>query len=148
MDKEQLFRARLDEDDVEVPGVGTVRVRALNRAEAMSVQAAEGTEATERRILAFGVIDPPFFDGEPADLPYETRLRNAERDAARWQMASPGGEIEPVTRKIAALSGMGPDSAKQAVREFVANPDAEFPVLPGAEAGDDGGPAQGGDAER
>lgn len=125
MDKELLFKARLPEEDVEVPGVGTVRIRALNRAEAMHVQEAKGLAAAERRIVALGMVDPVL----------------TEAEVGRWGDASAAGELELVSRRIAALSGMLQGSAKEAVKEFLANPDAEFPVLPSAEAGDDGGPA-------
>lgn len=129
MDKELLFKPRLPEADVDIPGVGTVRVRGLSRVEAMLVQKAQGVDATERRILAYGMVDPEM----------------TEVEVARWQKSSVAGEIEPVSRKIAELSGMLDNSAKEAVKEFEANPDSEFRVLPGAEAGHDGGPASDGD---
>lgn len=122
MDKELLFKPRLPEEEIEVPGVGTMRVRGLNRIEAMHVQAANGPEATERRILSLGLVDPVL----------------TEAEVGRWQKASAAGEIEPVSTRIAVLSGMAPDAAKEQVKAFEANPDAEFPVLPGTEAGDDG----------
>lgn len=125
MDKEALFRPRLAEDDVEVPGVGTVRVRALSRLEAMHVQDANSPEASERRILAAGMVDPPL----------------TEAEARRWQEAAPAGELEPVTDRIAELSGMKPGADKDAYKTFEADPGSEFRVLPGSEAGDDGGPA-------
>lgn len=129
MDKELLFKPRLPEADVELPGLGIARVRGLNRAEAMAIEAAKGVEAKERKIIAFGMVDPAL----------------TESEAGQWQKAAPAGELEPVTRKIAELSGMLPGSAKEAVKEFEANPDAEFPTLPGAEAKHDGGPPSGGD---
>lgn len=129
MDKELLFKPRLPEEPVDIPGVGTVRVRGLNRIEAMHVQAANGPEATERRIMALGMVDPVM----------------TEAEVGRWQKASAAGEIERVSTRIAVLSGMAPDSAKAAVKEFEANPDAEFRSLPGPEARDDGEPAPGGD---
>lgn len=131
MDKEALFRPRLPEDDVEVPGVGTVRVRALSRIEAMHVQAANGPEATERRILAAGLVDPTL----------------TEAEAGKWQKAAPAGELEPVTTRIAELSGMAPDSDKETYKSFRDEPDAGVRALPGAEAVDDGGPAPVGDEQ-
>lgn len=132
MDKELLFKPRLPEADVEVPGVGTLRVRGLNRAEAMHVQAANGTEATERRILALGLVDPEL----------------TEAEVGRWMKAATAGELEPVSRRIAELSGMLDGADKAAYKEFEADPGSEFRVLPGAEAGDDDGPAERGDVER
>lgn len=123
MDKDLLFKPRLPEDDVEIPGVGTVRVRGLSRIEAMHVQAAKGPEATERRILALGLVDPKL----------------TEAEAGRWQDASPAGELEPVTDRIAELSGMNPGSDRETYRTFRDEPGAGVRVLPGAEAGPDGG---------
>jgi hypothetical protein len=118
--KARLLKPRLPEADVDVPGVGTVRVRGLNRAEAIQVQGAKGIEATERKILALGMVDPTM----------------TEAEAGQWQKASPGNEIDIVTTRIAELSGMLDGSAKGVVKEFEANPDAEFRALPSAEAGD------------
>jgi hypothetical protein len=99
MDKEALFRPRLAEDDVDVPGIGTVRVRALNRAEVMAVQGVAGLEARERKILAAGMVDPAL----------------TESEAGQWQKASPGGEIEPVSTRIAELSGLVEGAPKSGV---------------------------------
>jgi hypothetical protein len=129
VDLDLLFKPRLAEEDIEIPGVGTLRIRALNRLEALHVSAAKSEADRERRILVIGVVDPTL----------------TEDDVKRWQRASAAGEIEVVSTRIAVLSGMAPDSAKEAVKEFEANPDAEFPVLPSPEAGHDGGPATGGD---
>ena len=92
-----LAGGQLPEDDVHVPGVGVVRVRGLNRAEAMAVQGAKGTEATERKILAFGMVKPAM----------------TEAEVGQWQGASLAGAIEVVSRKIAELSGMLSESAKE-----------------------------------
>jgi hypothetical protein len=127
--KSLLLKSRIPEANVDLPGVGTVRVRGLNRAEALRVEAAKGVEARERRILALGMVDPAI----------------TEAEAGQWQRNAPAGELDPVSTKIAELSGMLPGSAKEAVKEFVADPDAEFPVLPGAEVGDDSVPASDGD---
>lgn len=129
MDKEKLFTPRLPEADVEIPGVGTIRVRALNRAEVLIVEGVKSLDAKDRKLISLGMVDPAL----------------TEAEAGRWQKASPAGELEPVTVKIAELSGMLPDSAKEAVKEFVANPDKEFHPLPGAEAEHDGVAAAGGD---
>ncbi|MEU4675740.1 hypothetical protein [Micromonospora sp. NPDC023737] len=132
MDKAALFAPRLPEDDVEVPGIGTVRVRGLNRSEAMDVGKIDDLALRDRTLIAIGLVDPKLSVSE----------------VKRWGEAAPASELEAVSRRIAQLSGMLPDSVKEAVREFEANPDAEFRALPGAGAGDDGGPDDGGDAER
>lgn len=131
MDKELLFKSRLNEADVEVPGVGTVRVRGLSRGEVIVMRKATDSAETldgprqlviERKMIASAIVDPVL----------------TEAEVKRWQDASPAGELDPVTNKISELSGLDDDAAKKAVVEFEADPDAEFPDVPGAEAGDDG----------
>jgi hypothetical protein len=122
MDKETLLTPRLPEATVEIPGVGTIRVRGLNRAEAMLVQQAQGPEAIERKLLAFGMVDPVM----------------TEAEVGRWQKASVAAELEPVTAKITELSGLLPGSAKEAVKTFRGESRNGVRLLPGSEAGDDG----------
>lgn len=102
MDKDALFRPRVDEDDVEIPGVGTVRVRGLTRHEVLAAQQGRlgDTMAAERAMLALGMLDPKL----------------TEDEVARWQRACPAGEMEPVTRKIQELSGMLDGSPKSGLR--------------------------------
>jgi hypothetical protein len=132
---DQLFGPRaatpsgMPEDDVEVTGLGLVRVRGLSRDEALSLRGIAGRAESERALLAFAMVSP--------------RLTPAQ--VARWQAASPAGEMEPVTDKVAELSGMLDDSAKQAVKDFEANPEAEFRVFSGGQAGDAGGGPSGAD---
>lgn len=130
-DKELLFKPRLPEDDVEVPGVGTVRVRSLSRAEVMLLQkmAQDGEDpaAVERKMLSIALVDPAL----------------TEAEVGRWQRASIAGELEPVSDKVTALSGLDDDAAKAAYKEFEADPGSEFRLLPGAETVDDGGAAEG-----
>jgi hypothetical protein len=137
-DKELLFKPQLPEEDVDVPGRGTFRVRALTRAEVLSLRhVKEGPDqaaAVERKMMSLAVIA---FNGEPGSL--------TEADIGRWQKASAAGEMEPITRRVAVLSGMADDAAKAAYKEFEADPDSEFRVLPSGQVGDDGGPAPGGD---
>lgn len=115
-DKELLFKPRLPEADVDVPGVGTVRVRGLSRSEAMSLRAsADNVEAVDRRMLFLGLVDPKL----------------TEDEVSQWYAASPAGEIEPITIKISELSGMTEGAAKEAYKAFDENPDAEFRLPPG-----------------
>jgi hypothetical protein len=127
--RERLFKPRLPEAEVEVEGIGTIRVRGLSRIEAMLVQKANGIAAMERTMLALAMVDPEL----------------TEAEVSRWQKASTAGELEPVTQKISELSGMTQESAKEAMRTFRDEPGDGVRVLPGAEAGDDGGPAAPGD---
>lgn len=123
MDKDLLFKPRVPEDDVEIPGVGTVRVRGLTRAEAVMVSETKGAAATERKTLALGLVDPVL----------------TEAEAGQWQKASTAGELQKVSLRIAELSGMMPDSAKDAVRNFRDESESGIRLLPSAETVDDGG---------
>jgi hypothetical protein len=98
VDKDTLLKPRLPEADVDIPGVGTVRVRGLSRYEVLLAQKEQpkGVVAYERVMLRFGMVDPAL----------------TEDEATQWQKASPAGELEPVTRQIAALSGMGEGADK------------------------------------
>jgi hypothetical protein len=136
VDKDLLFKPRLAEADVEIPGVGTVRVRALSRAEVLLVRKAtdlagdvDGPRALvlERKMIATAMVDPVL----------------TESEVGRWQNASAAGELEPVTDAIQRLSGMLPTAAKEAYRDLEADPEAEFRNVPGSEAGDDGRPTAG-----
>lgn len=100
MDKELLFKPRLPEAEVELAGIGVVRVRGLSRAEALQVQAAKGAEATERKTLTLGLVDPKL----------------TEAEVGRWQAASAAGEIQAVAMRIAELSGMVEHADKEAYK--------------------------------
>lgn len=108
MDKELLFKPRLAEEDVEIPGVGTVRVRALSRGEVLRAQGAKGVAAIERAMLATGMVDPAL----------------TEDEAKQWQESSPAGELEPVTRVIQRLSGMEAGADKAAAKSDSEQPGA------------------------
>ncbi|HEV8568984.1 MAG TPA: hypothetical protein VGQ92_18200 [Actinoplanes sp.] len=100
MDKETLLKPRLPEDDVEIPGVGTVRVRGLSRGEVLRGQGLKGVDL-EAYMLAAGMVDPPMTRDE----------------VKQWQAASPAGELEPVTDVISRLSGLDEGAAKSDVPE-------------------------------
>lgn len=129
--KDLLLKPRLPEADVDLPGVGSVRVRGLSRAEGIEVQKLidKGWDRMERKLLSLAMVDPPL----------------TEAEVGEWQQASVGGEIEPVTQHVMELSGLMQGADKEAYKEFDADPAAEFRALPGGEAVDDGGPAPGGD---
>ncbi|MGH9251139.1 MAG: hypothetical protein ACRD0W_16685 [Acidimicrobiales bacterium] len=131
VDKDQLLKPRLPERDVDLPGVGTVRVRALSRAEALTIRkiAGSGQDVLERKMLALAMVDPSMTEGE----------------AREWQEASTAGEIEPVTDAIADLSGMKEGAAKEAYQAFEADADTEFRVPVGRETRDDRGTPDSGD---
>lgn len=61
MDKELLFKGVKPEDDVELEGIGTIRVRALTRAEMQKLNADKPNvngQAVEMKMLVFGMVDP------------------------------------------------------------------------------------------
>jgi hypothetical protein len=121
-DKSLLFKARLPEADVEVPGVGTVRVRGLSRAEVMEVRSGVKDEADavkriaaiERKMLALALVDPVL----------------TEAEVGQWQTASTAGEMEPVTDKVQELSGTHEGSDKATYKRFEADPAEEFRLPP------------------
>lgn len=110
--KARLFKSRLPEEEVEVPGVGTVRVRALSRSEAMKLRkmSVASVEVIERKMLALALVDPKL----------------TEDEIGQWQEASTAGELEAVSNKVSELSGMTEGAAKEAYKEFDADPDSEF----------------------
>ncbi|HEX6579217.1 MAG TPA: hypothetical protein VF082_12705 [Jiangellaceae bacterium] len=102
MDKAVLLKRRLREDKVEIHGVGVVMVRGLSRGEADEVVAAReahGVLAMERKILAFGMVDPALDEDE----------------VAQWQRAAGTDELNAVIERISELSGMDEGAAKSGV---------------------------------
>lgn len=96
----RLLARRIGEDTVEVEGVGTLRVRGLNRDESIRVGACTDVAERDRIMLSLGVVDPAL----------------TVDDVAAWQAAAPGGEIEDVSRRIAELSKMVPAAAKESYK--------------------------------
>jgi len=106
MDKSALLKPRAEtpsgmpEADVDVPGVGTVRVRGLSRWELITAQKLEGkTLEQERFILSKAMLDPQM----------------GEDDIAAWQKVSGPMEINAVAEKVNELSGIGKGAAKSGV---------------------------------
>ena len=123
--KARLLTPHLETLDVAIPGVGTVTVRALNRAEVLMLQQSQGT-ARERKMVALAMVNP----------------RMTEAKVGAWTLASPSGELEGVTVAIAKLSGLAvtlddgttPRVDKEVYEKFEGDPDTEFRVLPGEQA--------------
>lgn len=104
IDRDQLLaHARvLPEHDVETPA-GTVRVRALSRAEVLSLAPLAGdAQEIEVRVVAWGLIDPALSVDEVRD----------------WQKATTGEAITAISDAVAKLSGMGPDAQSEAEARF------------------------------
>lgn len=106
--KARLLAPRLPEGDVEIGGVGTVRVRALTRAELLHVGRLEskGPAAMERYTLACAMLDPAM----------------TEDDVAAWQQASPAAELNVVSEKVNELSGIAPGAPKEAYKSVRGEP--------------------------
>lgn len=125
----------MPEETVPVDGMGDVLVRGLSRGEVFLMQKtrADGgiktEDAYERRMLSLGLVHPEM----------------TEAEVGVWQQVSPAGEMEPVAAKIRDLSGLGEGADKSGVQDVRDEPGTGVRVLPGSEAGDDGGPATGAD---
>jgi hypothetical protein len=129
VDKEALFKARLPEEEYELPGLGVLRIRGLSRGEVLAAQHDDPRLAVfERRLLAKGIVDPKL----------------TETDVGRWQEASPAGEMEPLIKRIERLSGIGGEIAKDTYESFRDESGAGIRNVPGDETGDDGESAPGG----
>lgn len=93
MDKFDLFKGSFEEEDVELPGKGTVRVRALSRAEMQKLMnPIKGQEPTglevEIRMVVMGMVDP--------ELDID--------DAKLWSQKGTPGEWKKVCATITRLS--------------------------------------------
>lgn len=102
VNKEKLFTKRLAEDDVEVPGIGTFRVRELSRAEVLIIAKIEGWAAKERKMISLASLDPVL----------------TEREVGQWQEATGNDELDIISTKIAEMSGMVEKAGKQAYADF------------------------------
>jgi hypothetical protein len=97
VDKSALLAKRFGVEEVEIPGVGSVQVRPLSRAEAHGLRGQEMTEEEmEVRLLALAMVEPKL----------------TEADVKEWQGSAPAGELEPVVRTIVRISGMEQHAAK------------------------------------
>lgn len=135
VDKAKLLAKRaatpsgMPEDDVDVPGQGTVRVRGLSRAEQLltvkqgDIDAAGNPDITrvqaiEGRMLAMAMVDPEM----------------SEDEVATWQGCGGSNEIEPVVEKIQELSGLLPGQAKELTKSVPREPRARVRTVPRAKA--------------
>jgi hypothetical protein len=101
--KADLLKKRFGVEDVEIPGVGTVQVRPLSRAEALEVEGKEMSAAEmDRKLLAFGLVEPKLTEDEVAEL----------------QANTPAGLMQPVVKAIVRMSGMEQTAPKEAVKQF------------------------------
>lgn len=104
MDKDLLLARRVPEGDVELEGLGTVKVRGMSRYELLHssrVRDEKGDLAAERYILSVCMVDPAL----------------AEHEVAEWQKASLAPEINAVAMKVNELSGVAQGADKSGVQE-------------------------------
>lgn len=131
--KARLLKPRINEDTVDIEGVGTVRVRGLSRGEVFALRKAKEAgrlkdeAAWDRRLVSLAMVDPEM----------------TEDEVGEWQDNSPAGELEDVTKKIQELSGMAEGADKSSVEDVRGEPGDGVRVLPRTEAVDDGGDVEG-----
>jgi hypothetical protein len=126
--KALLLADRLEQEDVDIPGVGAVRVRGLSHEEVLLMQKSignadkvDGSRALliQRKLVAAGMVNP----------------RMSEADVHRWQRVAKFGEIDLVSDAISRLSGLEEAAVKTAHKSVPNKPGKRVRVLPGAEAG-------------
>lgn len=101
--KEDLLKVRFGIEDFHLDGVGTVKIRSVSRELVMSLNSQDPPVTPidrERQIVSAALVEPKL----------------SVEDVTAWQASSPAGEIEPLTRAIMKLSGLGKDAAKAAVK--------------------------------
>lgn len=99
---EDITRKRVSEgEDYDLPGVGTLRIRGLSRAEFLAAQERfpDNTTKQERYVLSRAVIQPKI----------------TEEIAGKWQAASGISEINELANRINAISGIGKGADKSGV---------------------------------
>lgn len=101
--KEDLIKTRFGVEDVEIPGVGTVKVRPLTRGEALQLQGVEmDVVEMEQKLLSRAMVEPKL----------------TEAEVKEWQDNSAAGEIQVITEAIIRLSGMEQYAAREAMKRF------------------------------
>lgn len=128
--KARLLRRHTGEEPHKIDGVGEIMLRGMSMGEVLLAASMERGEERDAYTISCGMADPLMTPEEVAD----------------WFGAADSKEIEEVRTKIHRLSRLNVGAAKEVYEELEANPEAEFPALPGVEAGDDGGSDDGGDA--
>lgn len=103
VDKAALLTRRCPEDDVELEGVGTVRVRGLTRGEVMRISkgAADG-EDTQPLAISLALLDPQL----------------TEDEARQYVENAPFEEIEKLGQAINRLSGIAGRADKEAYKSL------------------------------
>ena len=99
--KARLLAERFSVEEIEVPGIGTVKVRGLTRGEVLEFNDRKLSEVEgERFMLAKALVEP----------------KMTEEDIAQWQAVSPPNEIGAVVEGVLRLSGLNKDAQKAAYK--------------------------------
>lgn len=107
LDKAALFKPLQAEEDYDIPGRGTIRIRAITRGEMHAMRGrSTGRQADPRQVeyktIVAGVAEPA--------LSYE--------DVVEWGNVAPGGEIQGVVEAILDLSGLSDEEDKRTYKQF------------------------------
>lgn len=92
----------LKTEEISLEGIGTIKVRALTRAESHEVSDAKTEVDKEKTILRWGMVDP--------EMSYQ--------DVDNWMAAAPADQLQLVTLTISHLSGMLDGEGKQMYERF------------------------------
>ncbi len=95
VDKATMLASDVDAEDLDVPGLGLVRVKGLTRAETIETTKFEGA-AWERAIIVRGLVEPRLTDDE-----VET-----------FQDSKRSGVVTAIFNRIIHLSAVGRDATK------------------------------------
>lgn len=101
--KDAFLKGHLPELDVEVPEIGTIRIRGLSRSESLRSVDFESAER-EAQVLAWGILEPPLTADE----------------AQTWRDNVTPAVANAVIHEILMLSGMldPPKAVRDAKRSF------------------------------
>lgn len=101
--KQDLLKSRFGITDVEIPDLGTVKIRALSRGEALKIQGVEkDTAEMEQWLVSLAMVEPKMTAAEVKE----------------WQDNSPAGELQVVTEAIIKSSGMEEHVVKETMKRF------------------------------
>lgn len=97
-------RVSKTEEDYELPGIGTIRIRALNRREAQMVAAAggPGVGVKERLMISLSMVQP----------------KMTVDDVGAWEKACVAGEMQDLGTRISDISGVSGGTDKAVVQSF------------------------------
>lgn len=100
IEKDVFLKPVLPEREVDLPGLGTVRVRALSRSEAVGLAVHKNdVRKLECQIIRCGLVDPVLTDAEMVG----------------WYAEAPSGLVDLLIAAIDSLSGMSDGAPKSGV---------------------------------